>query len=92
MRSRHSRRERGCSRATSGFLWNWLESRSNRNGITQAARYLRRALHLDPTDSYGNDFLGTVYFLQGNIEAALKYWNRVDKPQIAEVRPSPHRR
>ncbi len=54
-----------------------------------AARYLRRALHLDPTDAYGNDFLGTVYFLQGNLEAALKYWNRVGKPQIVEVRSQP---
>ncbi len=54
-----------------------------------AARYLRRALHLDPSDSYGNDFLGTVYFLQGNIEAALKYWNRADKPQIVHVRTQP---
>jgi tetratricopeptide (TPR) repeat protein len=54
-----------------------------------AVRHLRRALRLDPADSYGNDFLGTVYFLQGNTEAALKYWNRVDKPQIAEVRSQP---
>ena len=54
-----------------------------------AARYLRRALRLDPNDSYGNDFLGTVYFLQGNVEAALKYWNRVDKPQIVGVRAQP---
>ena len=54
-----------------------------------AARHLRRALRLDPTDSYGNDFLGTVYFLQGNIEAALKYWNRVGKPQIVEIRTQP---
>ncbi|MGC2184592.1 MAG: bacterial transcriptional activator domain-containing protein [Terriglobales bacterium] len=54
-----------------------------------AARHLRRALRLDPTDSYGNDFLGTVYFLQGNIAAALKYWNRVGKPQIVEVRSQP---
>ena len=37
------------------------------------ARHLLQALQLDPTDSYGNDFLGTVYFLQGNLEAALKY-------------------
>ncbi|MGZ4731651.1 MAG: tetratricopeptide repeat protein [Terriglobales bacterium] len=51
-----------------------------------AARHLRRSLRLDPTDSYGNDFLGTVYFLQGNIAAALKYWNRVGKPQIVEIR------
>ncbi len=55
----------------------------------QAVHYLRRALRLDPRDTYGNDFLGTVYFLQGNIEAALKYWNQVDKPQIAEVRGAP---
>ncbi len=52
-------------------------------------RYLQRALRLDPTDSYGNDFLGTVYFLQGNIEAALKYWNRVGKPKIVEVKRQP---
>ena len=56
---------------------------------SQAARYLRRALRLDPHDSYGNDFLGTVYFLQGNIEGALKYWNRGGKPQIAEIRTAP---
>jgi len=54
-----------------------------------AVRYLRRALQLDPADSYGNDFLGTVYFLQGNIEAALKYWNRVGKPKIVEVQSQP---
>ena len=54
----------------------------------QAARYLRRALRLDPHDAYGNDFLGTVYFLQGNIEAALKYWNRVNKPLSRKCNPS----
>jgi tetratricopeptide (TPR) repeat protein len=55
----------------------------------QAAAWLRRALHLDPTDSYANDFLATVYFLEGNLEAALKYWNRVGKPRIEEVRTEP---
>jgi tetratricopeptide (TPR) repeat protein len=54
-----------------------------------AVSYLRRALRLEPSDSYGNDFLGTVYFLQGNTEAALKYWNRAAKPNIAEVRSQP---
>ena len=58
----------------------------------KAALYLRRALRLDPHDSYGNDFMGTVYFLEGNLEAALKYWNRVDKPHIAQIStdPVPH--
>jgi len=55
----------------------------------QAVRHLRRTLRLDSRDTYSNDFLGTVYFLQGNIEAALKYWNRVNKPQIADVRAAP---
>src|SRR4029077_19392166 len=54
-----------------------------------AGRHLGRALHLVPADSYGNNFLGTVYFLQGNIEAALKYWNRAGKPQIVEVESQP---
>lgn len=55
----------------------------------RAAAWLRRALRLDANDSYANDFLGTVYFLQGNIEAALKYWNRADKPEIENVRVEP---
>ena len=55
----------------------------------EAARYLHRALELAPNDSYANDFLGTVYFLQGNLDAALKYWNRAAKPQIAEIRTQP---
>jgi tetratricopeptide (TPR) repeat protein len=50
----------------------------------QAANYLQRAVKLVPADSYSNDFLGTVYFIEGNLPAALKYWNRVNKPEIAE--------
>ncbi|MFP5227374.1 MAG: tetratricopeptide repeat protein [Acidobacteriota bacterium] len=56
----------------------------------EAARWLRRGLHLDPTDAYANNFLGTVYFLSGNLEAALRYWNRVQKPQIAGLDFDPH--
>jgi tetratricopeptide (TPR) repeat protein len=55
----------------------------------EAARLLRRALRLAPADAYANDFLGTVYFLDGNLPAALKYWNRVGKPQINAVREDP---
>ena len=53
---------------------------------SRAAAYLRAALRLDPKDAYVIDFLGTVYFLEGNLEAALKYWNRVSKPKIEEVK------
>jgi tetratricopeptide (TPR) repeat protein len=55
----------------------------------EAARWLRRALRLNPGDAYANNFLGSVYFLEGNLEATLKYWNRVDKPEIATVSLQP---
>lgn len=55
----------------------------------EAADYLRRALRLDPADAYANDFLASVYFLQGNLEAALMRWNHISKPQIEEVRFDP---
>src|SRR5262245_23418363 len=51
----------------------------------EAAGYLRRAIRLDPDDAYANDFLASVYFLQGNLEAALSRWNRVSKPLIEET-------
>lgn len=55
----------------------------------RTARLLRHAHRLEPNDAYANDFLGTTYFLEGNLEAALKYWNRVGKPYIANVRADP---
>ncbi len=55
----------------------------------QAIRHLRKAIRLTPNDAYTDDFLGTTYFLEGNLEAALKYWNRVGKPVIADVREDP---
>jgi len=60
-----------------------------KKNYAEATGHLRRALRLDPTDTYANDFLAGVYFLQGNVEAALKYWNRVSKPEIEEVRIEP---
>ncbi len=57
-----------------------------------AAEHLRQGLAIDPADTYANDFLASVYFLQGNIEAALKYWNRVDKPRTASIREEPRLR
>lgn len=54
----------------------------------EAARWVHRALQIDPHDSYANDFLATIYFLEGNLEAALKYWNRTGRPQIENV-PTP---
>lgn len=60
--------------------------------LPEAAHWLRLALHLDPRDTYADNFLGTVYFLSGNFEAALRYWNRVQKPPIAALDFDPHLR
>ncbi len=51
----------------------------------EAAAWLRRGLKLDEKDEYANDFAGTVYLLMGNLNAALKYWNRVQKPYVDAV-------
>jgi tetratricopeptide (TPR) repeat protein len=55
----------------------------------RARSELRQALRLDPNDEYANEFLATIYFLDGNLEAALKYWNRTGKPEIVDVRSEP---
>lgn len=55
----------------------------------EATHWLRGALQLDPRDAYANDFLATTYFLEGNLDAALKYWNAVDKPHITAIRYEP---
>jgi tetratricopeptide (TPR) repeat protein len=53
------------------------------------ATWLRRGLKLDPRDPYALDFAGTDEYLLGNLPAALKYWNRVRKPEIANLRVDP---
>jgi Tetratricopeptide repeat len=55
----------------------------------EAERYLHRALRLDPHDRYAVNFLATLYFFQGNQEAALKYWNLIGKPRINEIKTDP---
>jgi len=50
-----------------------------------AKNHLHAALKLNPRDSYSSEFLATIYFLEGNLEAALKYWNPEDKPRLRNV-------
>jgi hypothetical protein len=58
-------------------------------GTRAAKRELRAALRLDPKDKYTLEFLGTLYFLDGNVEAALKYWNAIEKPRLRKVSVAP---
>jgi tetratricopeptide (TPR) repeat protein len=53
--------------------------------FSRATQHLRRALVVGPGNDYTNNFLASIYFLEGNLEAALKYWNRAGKPQLAEL-------
>jgi len=53
--------------------------------FAKAKRYLRRSLAIKPDDDYANDFLASIYFLQDNLEAALKYWNRAGKPHLSDL-------
>lgn len=54
-----------------------------------AKKNLHTALRLNPADAYANEFLATIYFLEGNLEAALKYWNCVEKPRLRSVAFAP---
>jgi tetratricopeptide (TPR) repeat protein len=54
-----------------------------------AKKHLHAALRLNPRDSYAREFLATIYFLEDNLEAALKYWNPLDKPRLRSVRVTP---
>jgi tetratricopeptide (TPR) repeat protein len=64
------------------------------NDFSAAKRDLRRAMRIAPGDSYLAEFLGTIYLLEGNLEAALKYWNLINKPTLAalEAVPAPKTR
>ncbi len=57
--------------------------------LPEARNHLESALHVNPSDAYTNEFLATVYFLQNDTEAALKYWNHAGKPGIENIRIDP---
>lgn len=57
--------------------------------FSTARRHLHKAHQLAPADAYTNEFLAMLYLLEGNVEAALKYWNDVDKPLVRDVHLDP---
>jgi tetratricopeptide (TPR) repeat protein len=57
-----------------------------------AIQELRSALNNQPQDNYANNFLASIYFLEGNLEAALKYWNRTDRPKLTDLTFDPQPR
>jgi tetratricopeptide (TPR) repeat protein len=73
------------------FLVELAGVRYKQKNFSAAKRGLRAALALQSHDAYTLEFLATVHFLEGNLEAALKYWNRIDKPHLRSVgiQPTP---
>ncbi|MGH9402438.1 MAG: hypothetical protein ACRD2P_10060 [Terriglobia bacterium] len=57
-----------------------------------ARKDLYRVLRLDPGDAYAKNFLATIFFLEGNLPAALKYWNQVGMPEIHSIHTEPQPR
>lgn len=57
--------------------------------FSTAKKELRRALDMDPRDAYANNLLASIYFLEGNLEAALQYWNRAEKPIVSDLMYDP---
>jgi tetratricopeptide (TPR) repeat protein len=53
--------------------------------FSKAKRELRRALAIDSPNEYADNFLASIYFLEGNLEAALTYWNRTDRPILGDL-------
>jgi tetratricopeptide (TPR) repeat protein len=56
---------------------------------SKSKRDLRGALAINSRDDYANNFLASIYFLEGNLEAALKYWNRTGRPQLTDLTIDP---
>ena len=52
---------------------------------SRARSLLRRALDLAPDDEYARNFLGSLYLLDSNLDAALAQWNRIDQPRLSSV-------
>ena len=55
----------------------------------EAKRDLRSALRLKGQDPYAREFLATIFLLEGNLDAALKYWNPIGKPRLRSVTLDP---
>lgn len=52
---------------------------------SEAKANLKQVLRLDPHDGYAINFLATIYDLEDNLDAALKYWNLIKMPFIQSI-------
>jgi hypothetical protein len=56
------------------------------NKDTEAAKSaLRRALRVDPKNSYASDLLATIDMSEGEVQSALRAWNKTGRPVVDDI-------
>src|SRR5262249_14282232 len=56
------------------------------NNDREAAKIeLRRTLETDPNNSYASDLLATIDMSEGDVQSALRYWNKGGRPLINDI-------
>lgn len=60
-----------------------------RRRLLKAEEWLHVARERGADSDYVNEFLGTIYYLRENLEATLKYWNRLNKPELSGIHYEP---
>jgi tetratricopeptide (TPR) repeat protein len=55
------------------------------NDIDAAKSEFRRALSVDPDNSYASDRLATIDMSEGEVQSALRSWNKSDRPHINDI-------
>jgi tetratricopeptide (TPR) repeat protein len=53
--------------------------------IEAAKSALRQALRVDSTNSYASDLLGTIDMSEGEVQSALRSWNKSGRPIIDDI-------
>jgi hypothetical protein len=67
-----------CFEIAAGFLTS--------QAYRQATAWVTKGLRLAPDDPFGLELAGTAYYLSGARTAALRYWNRLQRPHLSELR------
>jgi tetratricopeptide (TPR) repeat protein len=55
------------------------------NDSDSAKTELRQALRVDPSDAYASDMLATIDISEGDVQSALRSWNKTGRPIINDI-------
>jgi hypothetical protein len=71
-----------CFEIAAGFL--------SGQAYREALAWVSKGLRIAPEDSFGLDLAGTAFYLSGARTVALRYWNRLDRPHLSQLRILSH--